>query len=107
MEQERTGFFKTLFNWDFTEFLTVRVIKATYIVWVVLTAIYLVVGEYYCARYLSGAERIGGIVLVPIIALFLLIYIRVILELTFVYFRSERHLRRMASIASNSVTKPR
>lgn len=97
MEQERSGFFKTLFNWDFTEFLTVRVIKISYAVYVVLTAIYVIIGEYYCGRYLAGGQRIAGIVLVPIIALFLLIYIRVILELTFVYFRSERHLRKIAN----------
>lgn len=96
MEREDSGFFRTLFNWDFTEFLTIRVIKFSYIFWTGLIAIYVVFGEYYCGNQLSGWPRIGGIILVPVVALLVLAYIRVVLELTFVFFRSERHLRKIA-----------
>ena len=96
MEREDSTFFQTLFNWDFTEFLTVRIIKFTYIFWTILIGLYVIGGEFYCGRQLEGWARIGGVILVPLVGLIVLIYIRVILELTFVYFRSERHLRKIA-----------
>jgi len=96
MQQEDAGFFKTLFDWDFKEFLTIRFVKWSYIVWVGLTAIYIVIGEYVSARNFSGGERILFIVGIPFVGLLFLIYIRIALELTFVFFRIERHLRKMA-----------
>lgn len=96
MRNEDSGFFKTLFNWDFNEFITLRIIKVSYILWVALIAIYIVGGEYYCGINLQGVTRIGAVILVPIVGLIILVYLRVILELTFVFFRSERHLRKIA-----------
>ena len=97
MENEESGFFSTLFNWDFTEFLTTRIIKGTYILWVGLITLYMVVGEYYCARTLTGGIRILGILAVPFVALIVPVYIRLVLETTFIFFRSEKHLRKIAS----------
>ena len=97
MEKEQSGFFSTLFNWDFTEFLTTRIIKGTYVLWVVLITIYMIFGEYYCARQLSGGARFAGIVLVPFVALIVLVYVRLALETTFIFFRSEKHLRKIAN----------
>ena len=97
MEKEQSGFFSTLFNWDFTEFLTTRIIKGTYILWVGLITLYMIFGEYYCARTLTGGIRIVGILAVPLIALIVLVYIRLALETTFIFFRSEKHLRKIAA----------
>ena len=96
MIREDLGFWKTLFNWDFTHFLTLRYIKGTYILWFVLTLIYVVIGEYFVARNFTGGTRVGLIIAVPVVALIVMIVARITLELNLIFFRIERHLRKIS-----------
>lgn len=83
---EQKSFFASLFDWDFTTFITLRFLKVIYIVATVLIAL-AALGFLIVAISQGGGGIVAGIILVPLFALFYLILVRVSLEVIALLFR--------------------
>ena len=89
------GFLGSLFDLSFTEFITTRVIKALFILAIIVSAIAAVV--IVVSGFVSGA--LSGIVLLVISPILFLVYVilaRVWLELVIVIFRIAENTGRLA-----------
>jgi len=83
---ENKGFFASLFDFSFDNFVFPKIIKFLYALAVVVVAIaYL--GAIVYGFKLGSMEGLGAVVLGPIAALFYLIMIRVWMEVAIVLFR--------------------
>ena len=82
------SFFASLFDFSFSRFVTLRLVKFLYVVSMILM-VFVVIAVIIAGftEAVSGVETVGYIVLAPILALLYLIMIRVSLELVVVVFR--------------------
>lgn len=81
------GFFGDLFDVNFEDFITVRIIKVIYILGMLLIGIGALVALITGFSRGGGAAIVFTFVLVPLGALLMLIFFRVYLELVVVIFR--------------------
>ena len=89
------GFLGSLFDLSFTEFITTRVIKALFILAIIVAAIAAVV--IIVSGFVSGAlSGIAMLVISPILFLVYVILARVWLELVIVIFRIAENTGRLA-----------
>ena len=84
---EGKGFFGDLFDFEFKDFITVRIIKVIYILGMILIAIGALIALIAGFSRGGGASIIFTFVLVPFGALLTIIFFRVYLELVVVIFR--------------------
>jgi len=90
------GFFKALFDFSFTDFITSKIIKLLYgltIFFAGIVALIIVIGGFSTH---PGAGIIALLIVAPIIFLVSVIYGRVLLEIIIVIFRIAEHLAEMA-----------
>lgn len=91
---ETKGFFASLFDLSFTEFVTTRIIKVLYVLAIILAAIAslaMLIGGF--SRGAGGA--IMGLILAPLLFLLYVIMARVWLEVIIVLFRIAENTGRM------------
>ena len=82
------SFFGTLFDFSFSRFITLRLVRFLYVVSVivlVLAMIVVIFGGF--TEAVSGVEMVGYLVLGPVLAFLYLLLVRVWLELVVVVFR--------------------
>uniref|UniRef100_A0A7C4ELA7 DUF4282 domain-containing protein n=1 Tax=Thermodesulfovibrio aggregans TaxID=86166 RepID=A0A7C4ELA7_9BACT len=99
METEK-GFFAQLFELTFKSFITVKIIKLLYVLAIIgsaLIGLMLLIGGINTMKYSAGAGFLQ-IILSPLIALLGIIWSRVFLELTVVFFKIEENTARIAEI---------
>lgn len=104
METSAKGFFATLFDLEFKNFITVKFVKFIYIaliVFIVLTAF-----VYFVFILLTGFQTdAGGIIAllavigVPLVTLIYIVLLRVLLESVVVFFRIGENTSAMAAAA--------
>ncbi len=82
------SFFGSLFDFSFSRFVTIRLVKFLYVI-SVISLVVVMIGVIIVGftEAVSGVEVVGWIVLGPVLALFHLIMVRVLLELVVVVFR--------------------
>ena len=100
------GFFRALFDFSFTEFVTTRLIRLLYGIGVLVGAVTAIVaiGRGFDAG--SGAG-IVALILAPLIFLLVVILARVWLEIIIVVFRIAEYLRDMAGERPSWDAEPR
>ena len=92
---ENKGFFGSLFDLSFTEFVTTRIIKILYALSIIISgilAIAVIIGGFAAE---SGAAGIISLVVGPVVALLYLLMARVWLELVIVIFRIAENTGRL------------
>ncbi len=86
---------KSLFDFQFNDFVTVRVIRILYVISVALCALAALYGLIY--GLLSGiASALLSLILAPILFIFYVLAARVFLELVLVVFRISSDVRKIA-----------
>jgi cellulose synthase/poly-beta-1,6-N-acetylglucosamine synthase-like glycosyltransferase len=90
------SFLATLFDFDFTSFLTMRFLKVIY---AVLVAVIALSGVFWLVAFLSrgGGTAVLGLVLVPLVTLLYLLFARIYLELVALFFRIGENTSAMAA----------
>ena len=83
------SFFGSLFDFSFSRFVTLRLVKFLYVVSMILIVVAVVVLIFQIGidETVSGVEVVGYMVLAPIFALLYLVGVRVGFELVVVVFR--------------------
>ena len=82
------SFFASLFDFSFSRFVTLRLVKFLYVIAIVaLVIVVLVVIAAGFTEAVSGVETVGYLVLGPVLGFLYLLLIRVWLELVVVVFR--------------------
>jgi hypothetical protein len=97
--QER-GFFSSLFDFSFSEFITTKIIRALYILGIIadgLTAF----GLFLMFARGGGMKLIAGLVVAPIVFIVLVISLRVWLELVIVAFNIADNTRQLVEMQNN------
>ncbi len=84
---EGKGFFGDLFDFEFKDFITVRIIKVIYILGMILIGIGALIALVGGLSRGGGASIIFTVLVVPLGALLMIIFFRVYLELVVVIFR--------------------
>ena len=97
------SFFGSLFDFSFSRFVTLRLVKFLYVVSMILM-VFFVIGLIAAGftEAVSGVEAIGYIVLAPIVAFLYLIVVRVGFELVVVVFRIGETATEMRDLLSKS-----
>lgn len=93
--EERKGFFASLFDFSFTEFITIRIIKILYGIVIFLAGLSVLYLIIYGFR-LSAAMGILYLVLSPVIFILYVIIARVWLEIVMVIFRIAENTQKIA-----------
>ena len=93
---EDKGLFGALFDLSFTEFVTTKLIRVIYVLYIIVAAL---AGLSFLFACLKGnfVTVIGGLIVAPVIFLMLVIIARVSLELVIVIFRIAEHVRDIAA----------
>ena len=100
------GFFRALFDFSFTEFVTTRLIRLLY-------GIGVVVGAASAALAIARGLQVGpgagivALIVAPLIFLLVVIIVRVWLEIIIVVFRIAEYLRDMAGERPSWDAEPR
>lgn len=101
------GFFASLFDFSFSDFITTRIIKVLYGLGI-LGAI-LLSGTVFIIPLIKGYSSTGGklwaIILFPLLALLCIIILRVVYEVIIVVFRIAEYSRDIRDIAGQSQRK--
>jgi hypothetical protein len=84
---EGKGFFGDLFDFEFKDFVTVRIIKVIYILGMILIGIGALIALVGGLSRGGGTSIIFTVLVVPLGALLMIIFFRVYLELVVVIFR--------------------
>ncbi len=92
---DQKGFFATLFDLSFTQFITPRVVKFFYVLSIILLALATIVLVFFVLTQapVPGSLKYAIIPLAPIVFFLFLITIRMWFELTIVFFRIEKNTR--------------
>lgn len=95
---ENKGFYGSLFDLSFTEFITTRIVKFLYVIAIIISAL---IAIAFIGIGFSRGSAVGVIALLlsPIIFTFYLLMARVWLELVIVIFRIAENTGRMADKA--------
>ena len=83
---EKKGFFGSLFDFSFENFVFPKIVRVLYVIIVVLVCIGYLVGVVYAFR-MGSMQGVGAIVLGPIVLLLYLTMIRASMEIAIVLFR--------------------
>ena len=97
MDESIGNFFKSLFDFSFTTFITTRLIKLIYVIALIaigLTTLFIIVASFGVS---AAAGLAGLLVIAPLFVLFATIYTRVLLELIIVVFRISEHAAEIAA----------
>lgn len=92
-----SGFLESLFDFSFTTFITTKLIKVLYGLWIAgagLTALFLIIAGF---RASSGVGIVMLLFVAPLVFLLSVIYARVLLELIIVVFRIAEHAAEIAA----------
>ncbi len=89
------GFFRALFDFTFSQFVTTRLIRLLYVVGVLVAALVTFSAIVAGFRESTGAG-IVALIFSPILFLIFVILVRVYLEIVIVIFRIAEYLRDMA-----------
>jgi hypothetical protein len=89
------GFFRALFDFSFTEFVTTRLIRLLYAIGVLVGAV-IAIGAIARGFDAGAGAGIVALILAPLIFLLVVILARVWLEIIIVVFRIAEYLRDMA-----------
>ncbi len=100
------GFFRALFDFSFTEFVTTRLIRLLYAIGVLLAAVAALVAILRGFNAGAGAG-IVALIVSPLIFLLVVILARVWLEIIIVVFRIAEYLRDMAGERPSWDAEPR
>ncbi len=100
------SFFTSLFDFSFSRFVTLRLVKFFYVVSMILLVL-VMIGVIIAGftEAVSGVETVGYIVLGPVLAFLYLLMIRVSLELVVVVFRigeTATEIRELLSASASS-----
>jgi hypothetical protein len=100
------GFFASLFDMSFTEFVTTRIIHVLYIIAIVLAGIgaLTILGSGFASG--RGAGILGGLVLAPVMFLFWVLCARVWLEVIIVAFRIAENTGRLVEQGGGGTAAP-
>ena len=101
------SFFTSLFDFSFSQFVTLRLVKFLYVVSMItlVFAIIVPIVQVFTSADRSGVEALGIIVLAPVAAFLYLVGVRVGLELVVVVFRigeTATEIRDLLSASSSS-----
>ena len=97
MDESIGNFFKSLFDFSFTTFITTRLIKLIYVIALIaigLATLFIIVASFGVS---AAAGLAGLLVIAPLFVLFATIYTRVLLELIIVVFRISEHAAEIAA----------
>lgn len=89
------GFFAALFDLSFSEFVTPKIIRGLYVLFMILFGL-LALGIFILFASQGGALIIAGLIIAPIVFLLYLIFARVWLELIMVIFNIAGYAREIA-----------
>src|SRR4028118_117507 len=89
------GFFRALFDFSFSQFVTTRLVRLLYAIGVVL-AVVVAVGAIIGGFSESAGAGIAALIVAPLIFLLVVILARVQLEIIIVVFRIAEYLREMS-----------
>lgn len=84
---EGRGFFGDLFDFQFKDFITIRIIKVIYILGMILIGLGALIALVGGLSRGGGASIVFTVLVVPLAALLMIIFFRVYLELVVVIFR--------------------
>ena len=92
---EDKGFFGSLFDLSFSEFITTKIIKVLYVIGVIISAVFSIVFMFkgFSSSILAG---IGTIALSPVVFLLQVVLLRISMEMVIVLFRIAENIQRMA-----------
>lgn len=102
----KKGFFGSLFDLSFTEFVTTRIIHVLYIFAIVVAGLGAlgIIGSGFASR--SGAGIVGALILAPLMFLFWVLLARVWLEVIIVAFRIAENTGRLVEHAEQRGATP-
>ena len=102
---ETKGFFSSLFDVSFTEFLTTRVIKIIFVLAIVFAAIsaFGVLISFFSRGVFAG---LLGLVLAPIVFIVYVLLARIWLEVVIVLFRIAENTNRLVELNETAATPP-
>ena len=92
---ERKGFFGSLFDLSFTEFVTTRIIRFLFVLAIIVSAIVALAMVVAAFSSHSGAAGILGLLLSPVVFFLCVLYSRMCLELIIVVFRIAENTGRL------------
>lgn len=94
--QKGAGFFKALFDFSFTEFVTSKIIKLLYGLTIFFAGIIALIIIITGFSVHAGTGILALLIVAPLIFLILVIYGRVLLEIIIVVFRIAEHIAEIA-----------
>jgi hypothetical protein len=93
MDDRHDGSFSALFDFSFTSFVTLKLIKVLYVIIMILAAVS-VVGTIIVGFQASNTMGILALVLSPLLFIIYILLARVWMELIVVFFRIEENTRK-------------
>ena len=93
--KQAKNFVSSLFDFSFTSFITIKLIKAFYLLAMVIAAV-LSLMAIAAAFNLNSGAGVLALILSPVVFLLVLTYARVTLELIIVFFQIEAHTKSAA-----------
>jgi Domain of unknown function (DUF4282) len=92
---EHKGFWASIFDMGFTNFITIKIVQWLYWLAIILNALG-ALGLFIVLTRVGGAGVVAGLILAPILFIIGTILDRVYLEIIIVLFRIERNTAKMA-----------
>ena len=110
-EPPEVGFFAALFDYSFSQFITVRLVRLLYVIATgigVIAALLTILFTFIGAAFVPSSYQAGGggrfliaLILVPLAFLIYMIVVRLYLELVVVLFRIAEYAREIAHNTGN------
>jgi len=91
-----SGFLESLFDFSFTTFITTKLIKVLYGLWVTVAGLFALALFIDGFRASTGVEGVALFIGAPLVFLLSVIYGRILLELIIVVFRIAEHTAEIA-----------
>jgi len=103
MEQE--SFFGGLFDFSFTKFITIRIVKVLFIIMIIFSGLWAI--GYIISLFSQGAGAgLFGLITAPLVFFFSVLMARVWLEVVVVLFRIAENTSRIVDLKEQKNTAP-
>jgi len=92
---ENKSFFGSLFDFSFQSFITPTIIKILFVIGIILTAIFTIIGIVF--SFIAGiAPGILMLILSPIVFILYVLAVRIYLEILIILFRMQNDIAKLA-----------
>lgn len=106
MGGQARGFFSSLFDLSFSNFVAARIISILYLISIIVIAFYALVFVITAFNVSTGFGALTLLILAPLFFLFATVYVRVLLEVVVVFFRIAENTSELVRQARDNEVPP-